>query len=36
LASWALDVVHEQPLARRWLQVNLVRQMAREKKLGAV
>ena len=35
LASWALDVAHEQPRARRWLQVNLVRQMAREKKLGA-
>ncbi|HEX8778957.1 MAG TPA: hypothetical protein VF738_12640 [Rhodanobacter sp.] len=35
LASWMLDVVLEQPRARRWLLVNLDRQVAREKKLGA-
>ncbi|MEW9623985.1 hypothetical protein [Rhodanobacter geophilus] len=36
LTSWVLEVVLEQPRARRWLRVNLVRQMAREKKLAAV
>lgn len=34
LASCMLEVVLEQPRARRWLRVNLVRQMARQKKLA--
>jgi hypothetical protein len=35
LASWVLEAVLEQPRARRWLRANLVRQVVRERKLGA-